>query len=138
MQDIERIGDRYCSPRCGRGCTWDEYTAACDAGQTLATVMQEKTGLPWESRVWDNLGWHYETVLMIEKGGRGRLLGDAKVTISESLIGVEFVYTCFFNGPHQHVTKDNDPELAFLKAQREALEFAAACGEFARKTLCVK
>lgn len=52
----------YCSPACGGGCTWKAHQDAVKAGATLATRL----GPAWQSRVWENLGWHYAA----ELGGR--------------------------------------------------------------------
>ncbi len=54
-----RKGARYCAPACDRGCTWDEHQDAKFAAQRLV----KRLGLPWEARVWENLGWHYSVRL---------------------------------------------------------------------------
>lgn len=51
-----RNGKNYCSPGCGRGCTYKEYGAATRKAKELQRIM----GSGWAIRVWENLGWHYE------------------------------------------------------------------------------
>ncbi len=52
-------GATYCSPACGRGCTLSEYKRAERRADRLTAAMTPATG--WEPRVWENLGWHFET-----------------------------------------------------------------------------
>lgn len=49
-------GGIYCSPACGRGCTWAQFQTAKRQGARLAKL----SGKGFESRVWENLGWWYE------------------------------------------------------------------------------
>ena len=58
-----RSGKHYCSPRCGRGCTYEEFRLATEEADKLAGIM----GDGWEPVVWENLGWHYKVV----KGAMG-------------------------------------------------------------------
>jgi hypothetical protein len=51
-----RKGDIYCSPACGMGCTHADFEKAVFASQALAAEL----GAGWATRVWDNLGWHWE------------------------------------------------------------------------------
>lgn len=51
-----RSGLLYCSPACGGGCTREAYLQARIASEKLAGEM----GNGWKSRVWENLGWHWE------------------------------------------------------------------------------
>jgi hypothetical protein len=53
--NARHLGDRYCSPACGRGCTWAEYQAARKA----AAALVRQLGRGWRAKVWENLGWHY-------------------------------------------------------------------------------
>ena len=57
-QDWEPVNkdETYCAPACGRGCTSREYDIATARAEVLARTL----GLDWTSRVWENLGWHYE------------------------------------------------------------------------------
>jgi len=50
-----RRGGIYCSPRCGRGCTHEEYLTATEKAAGLCRQL----GPQWEPKVWENLGWHY-------------------------------------------------------------------------------
>lgn len=50
-----RIGSTYCSPGCGRGCTWNEYQQALKSGDALAKSL----GKGWSRKVTENLGWYY-------------------------------------------------------------------------------
>lgn len=49
-------GRIYCSPGCGAGCTHKEYERAVSKSERL----QKRMGPGWKTRVWENLGWHYE------------------------------------------------------------------------------
>ena len=51
-----RAGRQYCSPACGRGCTFEEYRVAKASAETLATAMG------WRTKVWENLGWHWAVI----------------------------------------------------------------------------
>lgn len=53
-----RIGDRYCAPACGNGCTHQEYTEATEKAKALAFIC----GNGWKPDVWENLGWHYRVI----------------------------------------------------------------------------
>lgn len=48
-------GPQFCSPACGRGCTWNEYQNAKKRGEEVAAQL----GSGWEAVVWENLGWHW-------------------------------------------------------------------------------
>src|SRR5262245_4632957 len=66
----KRDGKIYCSPGCGRGCTWKEYRAAIRDGMALAKVC----GPVYKYRVYENLGWHFEA---ISPCGRIRVFQDS-------------------------------------------------------------
>lgn len=51
-----KTGSRYCAPACGYGCTQDEHDRAVALAELLASTL----GPDWTTRVWENLGWHYE------------------------------------------------------------------------------
>jgi len=53
---VLRDGVTYCSPGCGRGCTWEEYQAALRGAEELA----ESLGNGWRPEVWENLGWFFK------------------------------------------------------------------------------
>jgi hypothetical protein len=53
-----RRGAIYCAPACGGGCTWHEYELAVERADILCKHM----GSGWTPRVWEKLGWHYETI----------------------------------------------------------------------------
>lgn len=53
-----RDGDRYCAPWCGRGCTIQEHDRAQAIGLVMRSQLYQVTGLDWEKRVFENLGWH--------------------------------------------------------------------------------
>lgn len=78
-----RTGDRYCSPACGRGCTWAEYQDALRKGRALA----KRLGTGWRPRVWENVGWHYDA---------RTLDGVMKVHENRSRDGFVISYTAFF------------------------------------------
>lgn len=48
-------GARFCSPRCGNGCTKAAYDQACESANALAARM----GYRWEVEIWENCGWNY-------------------------------------------------------------------------------
>ena len=49
-------GSRYCAPACGHVCTKTEHDHAVECAELLARAL----GAGWTTRVWENLGWHYE------------------------------------------------------------------------------
>lgn len=55
----KRVGDRYCSPGCGGGCTYHAFAMAKQKARALCTML----GPSWKPRVWENLGWFYEATL---------------------------------------------------------------------------
>lgn len=64
-------GNTYCGPKCGAGCTKQQFDDAKAEAEELATVL----GKQWEPVVWENLGWHAEAKLgtaNVRKSGRGR------------------------------------------------------------------
>ena len=50
-----RKGTLYCSPGCGRGCSWAEHQEAKKKAEALA----QRLGPGWRPVVHENLGWHY-------------------------------------------------------------------------------
>ena len=48
-------GAVYCSPGCGRGCTYKEFIDANAAADELVELL----GPGWKPRVWENMGWYY-------------------------------------------------------------------------------
>jgi len=55
-----RDGEAYCSRACGASCTREAYAAAHEAADRLAARLYSGVGSPWTTRVWENLGWHWE------------------------------------------------------------------------------
>lgn len=53
-----RRGEIYCSPGCGRNCTYEEFLKASLESEKLA----RRCGPNFEPHVWENLGWHYSAV----------------------------------------------------------------------------
>lgn len=51
----KRDGERYCSPACGHHCLKEDY----DKAVKLADALCKRLGKGWESRVWENGGWHF-------------------------------------------------------------------------------
>jgi hypothetical protein len=99
-----RRGDLYCSPACGGACTWAAYTKA----KAEAVALTKRLGPGWKSRVWENLGWHYEA-------------RDSSGLISVSCRGG--TYTAIFNG--QWVSYGRTPKSVVKKVVREARENVA-------------
>lgn len=97
-------GKIFCSPGCGRGCTWEEYQIAWEKGKALA----ERLGFSWTAVVHENLGWHYKAV---SKCGRlevwGRPLG-----FSASFLGGRWIGS------------GKTPEKAVLAAIRQAKDYS--------------
>lgn len=60
MKDWKPVksGKTYCSPGCGAGCTFEEFSIACMHAKQLADRM----GPGWHIHVFENLGWHYNVV----------------------------------------------------------------------------
>ena len=54
-----RNGKIYCSPACGRGCTWAEHEHAVAEGKKLVGRLK---GKGWHAVIHENLGWHYKAV----------------------------------------------------------------------------
>lgn len=55
-------GGIYCSPRCGCKCTRLAYDKAVARSLEIASQL----GVGWQTRVWENGGWHWE----VTKGPR--------------------------------------------------------------------
>lgn len=80
-----RRGAIYCAPACGGRCTWAQYQAAIQNARKLAKRM----GKGWKTRVYENLGWHYNVISPCGRikisGGIGKFytayLGDKKEKI---------------------------------------------------------
>lgn len=64
-----RRGAIYCSPRCGRGCTFAEYQSATRDAKALA----KRLGAGWRTDVWENMGWHYRA---LSPCGRVKVSGE--------------------------------------------------------------
>lgn len=58
------VGNVYCSPSCGRGCTIHEYEQAVQEAESMAYSL----GKPFKPRVWENLGWHASADAELECG----------------------------------------------------------------------
>lgn len=78
-----RLGDVFCAPACGRGCTFDEYTAAHDNGAALAGYLGEG----WTWKVHENLGWHFQA---ISPCGRIKVVGNRRHGYTAFLGEVDF------------------------------------------------
>jgi len=54
-------GGIFCAPWCGANCTKREHDRAQKEAYKLALRMQQAyPGVKWVTRVWENLGWHYQ------------------------------------------------------------------------------
>ena len=51
----KRRGNKYCSPACGAGCTFEDYQSAMKAAKDTVAMM--KSG-KWKPRVHENMGWY--------------------------------------------------------------------------------
>lgn len=52
------MSKKKCAKWCGRGCTEEEYLEA----KRDARALCKKLGPGWRSRVWENMGWHFNAV----------------------------------------------------------------------------
>lgn len=71
MGKIRLRGGTYCGPRCGAGCTKQQFDDAKAEAEELATAL----GSQWTPTVWENMGWHAEArlgTMDVRKVGRGR------------------------------------------------------------------
>jgi hypothetical protein len=57
------VGEKYCSPACGGGCTKEAH----DRAQERAAALAWQLGEGWRPRVWENLGWHHSAT---DKSGK--------------------------------------------------------------------
>ncbi len=54
----KRKGATYCSPACGRGCTYAEYQKARQLARSTASSLKGA----WKPKVWENMGWFAKAV----------------------------------------------------------------------------
>jgi hypothetical protein len=54
-----RNGNTYCSPACGLGCTYKEFTIATEKAKSLKERCEREIGGEWDVRIHENLGWHW-------------------------------------------------------------------------------
>lgn len=99
-----RRGTIYCSPACGGGCTHGAWVLATNRANELARRM----GPGWETRVWENLGWHYE----VHKGC---------CHLHVNRYGDNTRYTAYLNSATQFVKSSDSPEAAVVAAAMEAV-----------------
>lgn len=79
-----KLGPRYCSPACGAGCTWLQYTQAVQSAERLAALC----GTGFVPDVWENLGWHYKAV---NEKRRIEVYPDGRDGYQASIGGGQFV-----------------------------------------------
>lgn len=84
------IGNLYCSPACGMGCTHKQNRRAHKLADALVKKCQKEIGGVWIKTVHENLGWHYSVHL---KGG--------DFSVSQSIYGK--YYIGFSGGTPSHV-----------------------------------
>lgn len=104
-----RKGDVYCSPACGHGCTWEEYTAAKRTGLKMLTSMRKPSA--WRVHVWENLGWH---VIIEHVKSNGRL----SVCVSHSNNKNECRYYAMLSFSHARSSDARWPDLDSPTPQR--------------------
>ncbi len=107
-----RKGLQYCSPRCGHGCTHEEFKAA----EKAAAALAKRLGPDWTPRVWENIGWHYAAEC-----------GTASMH-PHKRNGVHSHYTFMMSpgpGTAQIVTSGKDPIRLISQALTELYEAAA-------------
>lgn len=100
----------FCSNACGFNCTRHAYDRVVKESDRLA----KRLGEGWETRVWDNLGWHYE----VHKG----VLHVSPNRDGSSREGTYKVlgYTAYLNGEKQFLGKAKTPEDAIGFAMQDA------------------
>ena len=108
-------GDTYCSPRCGAKCTKADY----DLCVTRANRLCKLLGEGWETRVWENLGWHYEVVFDLGTDRPGPL-GPGQIKLHPSTHKGKTTYLCYFNSAAGQVMGESheDPLEALIIAVR--------------------
>lgn len=98
---LSEDGVRYCSRRCGFGCTKAAHDLAVEKAEALAKRMGEG----WHPRVWENGDWYYEVrkgVAVVMPTGQGRM------------------HVAFINTSPQFIAHSTDPVEALRKAFGEA------------------
>ena len=109
-----RQGAKYCSPACGRGCTWAEFEDANQSASRLANAL----GGDWEPKVWENLGWHYAAIhphLSVSETTAGD--GDYTVYVTRAVDGVGGDWVAHGEDPHTAVRD----AIAKVQAEHESL-----------------
>lgn len=110
-----RVGELYCSPGCGGGCTWEAYERATDHASLLALRL----GDGWEPRVWENLGWHWSAQL---PNPDGSINNRAEVRESSSGGFVAYVGPGAYHADTPQLAVKEG--LAVLRARRDELDSA--------------
>lgn len=102
-----RIGDDYCSPACGRGCTHAAYLEAQCVAQEIVDQLGPPTkgGNAWEKRVHENLGWFGSARLMIN----GQVMAQVNKGATD--------YICYVESSPQFIARGATP----LEAVQAAL-----------------
>ncbi len=113
-----RMGTRYCSSACGRGCTIFEHKRAVLQAKKMAANL----GRNWRPRVWENLGWHSEAfcgkMAVYHHGG-----GEYWATIN---LAQQFTATA--KSPTEAIRKalsNCDDFMASMQKERKALDLGA-------------
>ena len=77
-----RKGTQYCSPGCGNGCTYAQYTHRMQLGADVSARL----GVGWKYNVFENLGWHvewYNGVLKLHYSQYGKSPGQYWAQVGE-------------------------------------------------------
>lgn len=111
-------GERYCSPRCGFGCSRAGFDRATDEARLLATRL----GGAWKPEVWENGGWHYratngEHAIHVKTVG-SRL--DDLWTVTGYWADLRFQELPMFNNGIQVIAHADDPNDALGFAVQDA------------------
>lgn len=108
-------GEVFCSPACGSGCKREDYDRAVLGANTLAAIM----GYGWETRIWENLGWHY-----VVRKGCGEIRYDGKQFIATIRLEANVLITRSAATPQQALAIAGgvlDEKIARLSRLRSAL-----------------
>ena len=109
-----RDGEIYCAPACGRGCTHAEYAKAISESDGYAQHL----GAGWKTRVFENLGWHWE---LISPSGRLTVSPHYREKKLESFTASIQMK----NGPGFHAN-DKRPRAAISKVRAKVAQHADA------------
>jgi hypothetical protein len=97
---ILREDGTYCSPACGGRKVGTCTMAAHDAAWATAnTVVATLDGEPFEARVWENLGWHWQVRAVLPGAPDRSWIGPASLIVTGRGDGFTAYVDADVNGP---------------------------------------